>query len=76
MITARVSFCTYLVHLIVLEYFILTRTFDQYYTIVDIMVLYFGWEVISLVLGGLMTMFVEVPFANVVKMMFGKLKQR
>ena len=52
---ARISFCTYLVHLIVIYGFILERTYDVYYDLIDIFVLYLGMLVICLFFGFLLT---------------------
>lgn len=73
---ARVSFCTYLVHLMVLEYFIQVRSYDLYYNTCDIMIRYVGWLVISVFLGALMTMIIEVPCSNMLKLAFKNVKTK
>lgn len=64
---ARISFCTYLIHLMVIYQFTYTRNYDVYYTIVDTFVIYLGLLVVSLFFGFLMTVFVELPFAKLQK---------
>jgi peptidoglycan/LPS O-acetylase OafA/YrhL len=64
---ARISFCTYLVHLMVLYNYFFTRNYDIYYGIVDQFITYLGMLIISLALGFLLTVFVELPFAKLQK---------
>ena len=72
---ARISFCTYLVHLIILYGFVLERTYDVYYDIIDNFVLYNGILVLSLACGFIMTLFIELPFANLLKLMLKKVQK-
>ena len=69
---ARVSFCTYLVHLMIIDKFIVGRFYDVYYNITDTWVLYLSWLVMSLFFGFLLTVTVELPFANLLKLAFEK----
>ena len=79
MFIARVSFCTYLVHLMVIYQFIYVQNADIYYQITEIFVVYLGILVISLALGFTLTMLVEVPFSNLLKLLMkaeGKFKNK
>jgi peptidoglycan/LPS O-acetylase OafA/YrhL len=73
---ARISFCTYLVHLLVIIRFLYNRTFDVYYQPIDTFVIYMGLLVIGLFFGFLMTMLVELPFANLLKIMMKGIKTK
>lgn len=73
---ARTSFCTYLVHLMVLDYFILSRNYNLYYNITDVFITYLGLLVQSLIFGFLTTMFIELPFAKLQKYAVGRLKAK
>ena len=64
---ARVSFCTYLVHLMVIMQFILTRSYDIYFYTSDLFVINLGMLVLSLIFGTVLTVIVELPFANLQK---------
>ena len=55
---ARISFCTYLVHVLILYCYIFSRTYDVYYVPVDTFVIYFGLLVICLFFGFVLTIFV------------------
>lgn len=72
---ARISFCTYLVHLMVLYNYFLSRNYDIYYGIVDQFITYLGMLSVSLGLGFLLTVFVELPFAKLQKELMNKLKK-
>lgn len=52
---AKISFCTYLVHLMVVYGFIYDRSYDIYYSLLDIFVIYVGLLVICLALGFVLT---------------------
>jgi peptidoglycan/LPS O-acetylase OafA/YrhL len=71
---ARISFCTYLVHLMVIYQFIYTRSADFYYNVTDIFVIYMGLLVVSLAFGFLMTLVIEIPCANLQKELLAYLK--
>lgn len=58
---AKISFCTYLIHLIVITQYTNSRTYDYYYSIPNGFPLYLGCLVVSCFLGFLMTIFIEVP---------------
>jgi peptidoglycan/LPS O-acetylase OafA/YrhL len=64
---SRISFCTYLVHLFVVYYFLGDRVYDLYYNLIDVFTVYCGLLVLSLFFGFLLTMLVEVPFATLLK---------
>ncbi len=64
---AKVSFCTYLVHLMILFQVINTRNYNFYYTINGIFVFYSGILALSLLFGTIVTVMVELPFGNLQK---------
>ncbi len=64
---ARISFCTYLIHVMVIYQFTYTRNYDIYYAIIDTFVVYLGILTLCLFFGFLMTVFVELPFAKLQK---------
>ena len=65
---ARISFCTYLVHLFVIFQFLYTRSYDVYYDIKETFTMFMGLVPIILFLGIVMTLLIEVPFGNMLKM--------
>ncbi len=73
---ARISFCTYLVHLMVLYHFILSRNYNIYYNIIDTFIVYLGMLVVSLGFGFLGTVFIELPFAKLQKELMNAIKGR
>lgn len=73
---AKISFCTYLVHLIVLIQYIFSRTEDSYYSITDAFPKYLGCLVLSCFFGFLVTVFVEVPCSQWLKEAVNKLKTK
>lgn len=66
---SRVSFCTYLIHIMVIYKFTYGNSFDYYFGFVDIYVTYLGVLTISLFFAFLLTVFVEVPFSNLQRML-------
>lgn len=64
---AKISFWTYLIHYTVLLQFFLTRTNDSYYEFWTRYPLFVSHSVISMFLGFLMVLIVEVPFAKLQK---------
>lgn len=73
---ARISFCTYLVHLLIVYQFLFTRNYNTYYNIIDTFTFYLGLLIVSLFFGFLLTIFVELPFAKLQKEVMNKLKVR
>ena len=65
---ARISFCTYLVHLFVVYQYLYTRSYDVYYDIKETFSVFIGLVPIILFLGVVMTLVIEVPFGNMLKM--------
>lgn len=61
---ARISFCTYLVHLMILYQFIFTRNYNIYFNLIDTFQAYMGMLMLSLFFGFLLTVIVELPFAK------------
>ncbi len=60
---AKISFCTYLIHLMVILQYISSRSFDNYYSLLATFTPYLGCLVVSCFFGFLMTIFVELPFS-------------
>lgn len=52
---ARISFCTYLVHLFVVYYFLSSRVYDLYFNLIDTFTVYCGLLMISLFFGFILT---------------------
>ena len=73
---ARISFCTYLVHLMVLYYFILSRNYDIYYNTIDNFIVYLGLLTVSLFYGFISTVLVELPFAKIQKEVMSIIKSK
>ena len=65
---ARISFCTYLVHLFVIFQFLYSRSYDVYYDIKETFSIFIRLVPIILFLGLVMTLVIEVPFGNMLKM--------
>jgi peptidoglycan/LPS O-acetylase OafA/YrhL len=73
---ARISFCTYLVHLMVLYNFTLSRNYNVYYNIIDNFIAYLGILVLSLVFGFITTVLIELPFAKLQKELMTTIKAK
>jgi peptidoglycan/LPS O-acetylase OafA/YrhL len=77
---AKISFCTYLVHLMVIMQYISSRTFDNYYSLLATITPFLGCLVVSCFFGFLMTIFVELPFSvwqkEVMKGLMNRTKSR
>lgn len=61
---SKISFWTYLIHYMVVMQIIYRQKIDFYYSVSDIIPLYIPSAIISLFMGFLGTIFVEVPFAK------------
>jgi peptidoglycan/LPS O-acetylase OafA/YrhL len=61
---AKVSFWTYLIHYMVVEFVCYRQQTDFYYDVGDVLTLYVPITVISMFLGFLGTVLVENPFAK------------
>jgi peptidoglycan/LPS O-acetylase OafA/YrhL len=64
---SRISFCTYLVHLMVVYQYIYTRSYDIYYNIKDMFVIFIGFLPLILTFGAAATILIEVPFSNLLR---------
>ena len=73
---ARISFCTYLVHLMLILGYYYSRTYDVYYKVQDTFATYVGLLTLSLFFGFIMTMLVELPFANLLKLLMTGFKTK
>ena len=62
--TSKISFWTYLVHYMIIEVVAYGQKTDFYYSIGNVLYLYFGIVFISMFFGFVGTMLVEVPFAK------------
>ncbi len=51
----------------VLKYWINTRTYDIYYNLIDNFIAYVGVLVVSLLLGLISTVLIELPFSKLAK---------
>ena len=73
---AKVSFCTYLVHLMIIYQLMLTRNYNFYYTTNGIFVLYLGILMVSLFFGTIVTVIVELPFGKLQKELMNYMKNK
>jgi peptidoglycan/LPS O-acetylase OafA/YrhL len=73
---AKISFCTYLIHLTLVQIWVNSRTYSRYYTNIPIFVEYCGLLIICLVSGLIMTFMIEVPFSKIQKMLIGSIKNK
>lgn len=64
---AKISFCTYLIHLTILQAWVQSRTYDRYYTVMPVLVEFGGILILSLMSGLVMTLTVEMPFSKLQK---------
>lgn len=71
---AKISFCTYLLHLLVIQWLINGRSVDYYYTTMSMHVIFVFICLISLILGFILVLMVEVPFAKLTKILMDKTK--
>lgn len=73
---AKISFCTYLVHVMVMIQSIMSRTYDNYYSLITTFPLYLGNLVVSCFIGFLMTIFVELPCSAWQKRLMEKIMRK
>lgn len=62
---AKISFVTYLVHYMVINYLHYTQKVDYYYDDGDILTLYVPLVLVSMIFGFIGTLMVEVPFGKI-----------
>ena len=67
---AKISFCSYLVHMMVINQFLFTQNYDFYFDTKNTFVIFSGLLLITLFWGFLMTMLMELPFAKMIKLAF------
>ena len=72
---AKISFCVYLVHYIVLSQIISYVKGDIYYFIPDRFMIHLAICVLSCFFGTLLTVFVELPFSFIQKELMSRLKK-
>lgn len=70
---AKISFWTYLIHYMVVLQITYRQKIDFYYSVGDIIPLYIPTAAISVFLGLVGTLIVEIPFAKMEKMLLNKL---
>jgi len=70
---SKISFWTYLIHYMVVLQITYRQKVDFYYSVGDIVPLYIPTAAISVFLGFVGTIIVEVPFAKMEKMLLNKL---
>lgn len=73
---AKISFCVYLVHYIVLSQEIAYRAYDVYYYPKDIYIQFIGVLVLSCFFGFILTVTVELPFSHLQKQFLSKIAKR
>ena len=66
---AKASYCTYLIHLVVLTFIMTIRKIDFYYDLTSVFGYYTFYAVVSIFLGFILTILVEIPFAKLQKML-------
>lgn len=75
-IIAKLSFCCYLVHYMVISQYLANTTIDTYYKISDRFVIDLGILVLTFFFAALMVVIIEVPFAALQKSLMDKLKAK
>ena len=76
-LTSKISFWVYLIHYMVVEFVCYRQKVDFYYNIEGVLALYFGIVLMSMILGFLGTILIEIPFSKLEKMIFeGKSKKK
>lgn len=73
---AKVSFCTYLVHLIMLDISFQNTTTDYYYSVIPHYSLFVSMTAISLGLGFLMAVLVELPLSRLQRILMQSLMKK
>ena len=66
-ILAKISFCTYLMHYMIITQIFASQTYDIYYNLPDVFIQFEGILVLSCFIGFLMTIAVEIPFSTLQK---------
>ena len=72
---SRISFCTYLVHYIVISQFLYGSVNDKYDNTFDVFVVFLGMLILSLFFGFLTTMLIQLPFSVLQKNLIEYLKR-
>jgi peptidoglycan/LPS O-acetylase OafA/YrhL len=72
---AKISFCTYLIHLTILEIWVQSRTYSRYYTTIPTFVEFGGILVLSIIAGLIMTFLIELPFSKLQKQLINYVKK-
>lgn len=75
-IIAKISFCTYLIHLIIVGIWLYSRTYSRYFTTIPTWAEYSGILVISMTCGLIMTFLIEVPCSKLQKSLMGFVKDK
>lgn len=74
--TGKISFWVYLIHFMIVERVSFGEKVDFYYTPETVIPLFFSVSIISLLLGFLGTILIEVPFSKLEKMLFSVLMKK
>lgn len=72
-ILAKISFCTYLIHYMIITQTVASQTYDIYYNLLDVFTQFHANLFLSCFFGFLMTIIVEVPFSVIQKHLFTSL---
>jgi peptidoglycan/LPS O-acetylase OafA/YrhL len=73
---AKISFCGYLVHYIILSQVLGVVTIDTYYSISDRFIINMGILILTFAFATIMVFVIEVPFATLQKELMKKIKHR
>ena len=66
---AKASYCIYLIHLTIITQWLGSRKIDTYYDIVPIYSVFVAHSVLSILVGFVMTILIEIPFSKLQKQM-------
>lgn len=64
---AKVSYSTYLLHFIIISCYVNSRSYDVYYSVINIGVIFLGLFVICILAGFYLTITVEIPMLSLLK---------
>ena len=64
---AKISFSAFLIHNNVLEYYVSQLRIPLYYTPIQLVVVYLGLIVLTLIISAFLTITIEMPFKNLEK---------
>ena len=73
---AKVSFCTYLVHAIIIVQMVAKISVDLYYSFLNEYDLFAAHAVLSIFFGFVLCLVVEIPFSKLQKILMAKLMKK